>query len=124
MADIKQVLCSKEMVERIKPIKQSKFIDRFWEKVCSAEYDIDLLDKIPDEEYNKRNVRRRSCVWANIPVVISDRKLKTLEKLEYGIFWYICDTIWASTEKNVTAILQELANVRRMSLIDFIDKFL
>lgn len=122
---MKQVLCSSAMVERIKPTKQSKFVDRFGEKVCAAEYDIDIIENISDEEYEKQeNVWRRCCDWAVIPVNISDRKLKEIKKDKNWFFWYICDKFGASTEKNVTAILTECANQKWLSLIDFVDKFL
>jgi len=61
-------------------VEKSKTVDRFGEEVCAAEYDIDFLNNIPDEMYEKHNARRRCSDGATIEVIISDNKLKKIKK--------------------------------------------
>jgi hypothetical protein len=116
------VLCNENLTKNIKPIVQSKFIERFWEKVCSCEYEIRKIER----SYNffiKTESRWRNSNWSNIDVKISNRKLKRLSA-EWELFSYICRELGASTEKNVCAILQELANDRYTDMIDLFDNYL
>ncbi len=126
------VYCDVQAVELlanygVKPIAVSKILwSDFWNTHMIASYpSFEPLEKIPDKRWTQgwwRSVGR-----ANISVDDEEgfygKGYKPKIARKVGLLTYICDQYGASTEKNVAAVIGELAHHEGKTPIDYFNTF-
>jgi hypothetical protein len=100
------VLCNLMHVQYKKPLRWSKLVDRFGELVLIAEYKEKDYLQITEEDAEKYGFWSREITSSNC---FSDEVYKPRVMRKIGIFEFIADTWVARTERNVAAIIGDIA---------------
>lgn len=114
----------------INPITISKVLWLHTASHCIAEYsdkDFKLLDQIAEKEYEDADAWWREVNRANFGLDEEEGMYGTGYKpriaRKVGLLLYICDQFQASTEKNVAAMIGELAHHEAKDPIEFFNSF-